>query len=75
MLCVASLVFFDRVALATAVLFAFALVSALVSTMLSFRAKSLRRVIGLGCGTLLVGVILGLAVMLIMISRIAGNPG
>jgi hypothetical protein len=31
-------------------------------------------VVGLGCGTLLAGVVLGLAVMLILISSAAGNP-
>ena len=49
----------------------FALVSALVANLLAARAKSLKAVVARGCGTLLVGVVLGVGVMLLLISHIA----
>jgi hypothetical protein len=74
LLCLLTVILVTKIALATAVLAAFTLVSAVTATLLTIRAVTLRRVIGLGCGTLFAGVLIGLAVMLLLISRIAGNP-
>lgn len=63
-----------RFALATAVFLGFALVSAVIATLGSFRARSLKGVVGVGCGTLLVGLLTGLAIMLVLISSAAGKP-
>ncbi|MFL6121233.1 hypothetical protein [Actinophytocola sp.] len=73
LLCLLTVVFVPRIALATAVLAAFTLVSAITATLLTIRARTLPRVVGVGCGTVLAGVLVGLAVMLVLISRIAGN--
>jgi hypothetical protein len=73
LLCLSAVVFVPRIALATAVLAAFTLVSAIAATLLTVRARTLGRVVGVGCGTLLAGVLIGMAVMLLLISRIAGN--
>jgi hypothetical protein len=73
LLCLLVVVFVDRIALATAAFAGFVLVSAVVSTLLTVRARTTPKVVGFGCGVLLAGVIVGLAVMLIMISRIAGS--
>lgn len=56
---------------ATAVLAAFVLVSAVVANLLAIRAKSLRGIVGVGCGTLLAGVVVGLGACLLLISRAA----
>jgi hypothetical protein len=74
LLCLLTVVFVPRITFGTAVLAAFTLVSAITATLLTIRARTLRRVVGVGCGTLFVGVLIGLAVMLLLISRIAGNP-
>jgi hypothetical protein len=74
LLCLLAVVFITKIALPTAVFAGFTLVSAVVSTLLTIRARSLGRVVGLGCGMLLTGVLIGLVVMLLLISRIAGNP-
>ncbi|HEX6358021.1 hypothetical protein [Actinophytocola sp.] len=74
LLCLMSVVFAERIVLATAVFAAFALVGAVVGTLLTIRAKSVGKVVGLGCGTLLVTLVLGLAIMLILISDTGGNP-
>lgn len=75
LLCLLTVIFVTKIALATAVLAAFTLVSAVSATLLTIRARTLRRVVGVGCGTLFAGVLIGLAVMLLLISRIAGNAG
>ena len=75
LLCLLAVVFVPKIALATAVLAAFTLVSAVSATLLTIRARTLRRVVGVGCGTLFAGVLIGLAVMLLLISRVAGNAG
>jgi hypothetical protein len=72
--CLFTFLLADRIALPTAAFGAFVLASAIVATALAIRARSLRAVVGLGCGTLLAGVVVGLAVMLLLISRITGNP-
>jgi hypothetical protein len=72
--CLFTVILVSRIALPTATFGVFVLVSAVVATVLAIRARSLRAVVGLGCGTLLVGVVVGLAVMLLLISRITGNP-
>jgi hypothetical protein len=74
LLCLLTVVFVTKIALATVALAAFTLVSAITATVLTVRARSLRAVVGLGCGTLLVGVVIGLAVMLVLIAHITGNP-
>ena len=74
LLCLLTLVFASRFTLAVAAFGAFALVSAVAATVLTIRARSVGKMVGLGCGTLFAGVVLGLAVMLILISSIAGNP-
>jgi len=75
LLCLLTVVLVPKIALATAVLAAFTLVSAVSATLLTIRARTLRRVVGVGCGTLFVGVLIGLAVMLLLVSRVAGNAG
>jgi len=75
LLCLLTVIFVTKIALATAVLAAFTLVSAVSATLLTIRARTLRRVVGVGCGTLFVGVLIGLAVMLLLVSRVAGNAG
>lgn len=55
----------------TAVFVAFSLVSALVANLAAARAKSMKAVVTRGCGTLFAGVVLGLGVMLVLISRTA----
>jgi hypothetical protein len=74
LLCLLSFVLFAKLAPAMLVFGAFALVSAVTATLLTIRARSTRAIVGFGCGTLLVGVLIGLAVMLLLISRIAGDP-
>jgi hypothetical protein len=74
LLCLLTVVFVTKIALATAIFAAFVLVSAIAGTVLTVRARSLRTVIGFGCGTLLAGVIIGLAVMLVLIAHITRNP-
>lgn len=72
LLCLLTVVFVERIALAAVVLVAFVLVSALLSTLLTIRARTTPRVVGFGCGVLLAGVVVGLAIMLTMISSLAG---
>lgn len=72
-LCLLAVFLVDRIAPATAVFAAFVLVSAVLSTLLTIRARTTPRVVGFGCGVLLAGVVVGLAVMLIMISGMAGS--
>jgi hypothetical protein len=55
----------------TAIFAGFVLVSAVVANLLAIRAKSLRGIVGVGCGTLLAGVVIGLGVLLLVISRAA----
>jgi hypothetical protein len=74
LLCLLTVVFVSRIALATAAFAGFVLVGAALATLLTVRARTVGRVVGVGCGTLLAGVVLGLAVMLLLISSIAGNP-
>lgn len=74
LLCLLAVVFVTKIALAAAVFAGFTLVSAVVATLLTIRARSLGRVVGLGCGMLLAGVLIGLVVMLLLVSRVAGNP-
>lgn len=74
LLCLLSLLLFDKIVLATAVFAALTLVSAVVATLLTIRARSVKSVVGFGCGILLVGVVVGLGIMLYLISRIAGHP-
>jgi hypothetical protein len=74
LLCLLILVVASQFILAVAAFGALTLVSAVTATLLTVRARSVGRVVGLGCGTLLAGVVLGLAVMLILISSAAGNP-
>lgn len=73
LLCLLSLLLFDRIILATAAFAVLTLVSAVVATLLAVRARSVRGVVGLGCGILIVGVVVGLGIMLFLISRIAGH--
>ncbi len=56
---------------ATAALAGFVLVSAIVANLLAIRAKSLRGIVGVGCGTLLAGFVVGLGVCLLLISKAA----
>lgn len=74
LLCLLSLLLFDKIVLATAAFATSTLVSAVVATLLAIRARSVRGVVGLGCGILIVGVVVGLGIMLFLISRIAGDP-
>lgn len=59
------------VLVATAVLAGSVLVSAIVANLLAIRAKSLRGIVGVGCGTLLAGFVFGLGACLLLISRAA----
>jgi hypothetical protein len=59
------------VLVATAVFGGFVLVSAVVANLLAIRAKSTRGIVGVGCGTLLAGVVIGLGVLLLVISQSA----
>jgi hypothetical protein len=61
----------NAVVLGTAAFGVFVLVSVVVANLLAVRARSLGGVVGRGCGTLLVGVVVGLGVMLLLISRMA----
>jgi len=53
----------------TAVFGGFVLVSAVVANLLAIRAKSLRGIVGVGCGTLLAGVVIGLGMLLLVIAK------
>jgi hypothetical protein len=75
LLCLLSLLLFDKIILATGVFAAFVLVSAVVATLLTIRARSVKGVVGLGCGILLLGAVVGLGIMLVLISRIVGTTG
>lgn len=57
------------VVLATAVFCLVVLVSAIIASLLAVRAGTVRRVVGRGCGTLLAGVVAGLAALFLLISR------
>jgi hypothetical protein len=57
------------VVLSTAAFGVSVLVSVVVANLLAVRARSLGGVVGRGCGTLLVGVVVGLGVMLLLIAR------
>jgi hypothetical protein len=59
------------VLIGTAIFAGFVLVSAVIANLLAIRAKSLRGIVGVGCGTLLAGVVIGLGVLLLVISRAA----
>jgi hypothetical protein len=74
LLCLLCFVFVARIALASAVFAALTLVGGVVATLLVIRARSVRSVVGLGCGTLLVGIVIGLAIMLSLIANVAGAP-
>jgi hypothetical protein len=54
---------------ATAVFCGFVLVSAVVANLLAIRATSVRGIVGVGCGTLLAGVVIGLGVLLSVIAK------
>ncbi|MFI7676096.1 hypothetical protein [Actinophytocola sp. NPDC049390] len=56
---------------ATAVFAGFVLVSAIVANLLAIRSTSLRGIVGVGCGTLLAGFVVGLGACLLLISRAA----
>ena len=53
----------------TAILSGFVLVSAVLANLLAIRAKSTRGIVGVGCGTLLVGTVIGLGVLLLVIAN------
>lgn len=55
----------------TAMFSGFVLVSAVVANLLAIRARSTRGIVGVGCGTLLAGVVIGLGVLLLVISQSA----
>lgn len=55
--------------LGTAVFCGFVLVSAVVANLLAIRARSLRGILGVGCGTLLAGVVIGIGVLLLVIAN------
>jgi hypothetical protein len=74
LLCLLTVVFVTKIAFPTAVFAGFTLISAVASTLLTIRARSLGRVVGLGCGMLLTGVLIGLVVMLLLASRVVGDP-
>jgi hypothetical protein len=59
------------VVLGSVLMFAAVLVSVVLANVLAIRAKSLRRVVGAGCGTLFVGTLLGLGILLVVISTAA----
>lgn len=73
LLCLLSLLLFDKIILATAAFAALVLVSAAVGTLLTIRSRSVRGIVGLGCGILLAGVVVGLGIMLLLISNIVGE--
>jgi hypothetical protein len=56
---------------ATAVFAGVVLVAAVIANLLAIRARSLRGIVGIGCGTLLAGVVAGLGACLLLISRAA----
>lgn len=56
---------------ATAVFCGFVLVSAVVANVCAIRARSLRGIVGIGCSTLLAGVVIGLGACLLLVSRAA----
>jgi len=74
LLCLLSLLLFDKIVLATVAFAALTLVSAAVATLLTIRARTVGRVVGFGCGILFIGVVVGLGIMLFLISRTVGNP-
>ena len=55
----------------TATFAGFVLVAAVLGNLLAVRAKSLRGIVGVGCGTLLAGFVVGLGACLLLISRAA----
>ena len=55
----------------TAVFAGFVLVSAIVANLLAIRGRSTRGIVGVGCGTLFAGVLVGLGACLFLISRAA----
>lgn len=55
----------------TAVFAGFVLVSAIVANLLAIRTASVRGIVGVGCGTLFAGVLVGLGACLFLISRAA----
>lgn len=59
------------VLIGTAMFGGFVLVSAIVANLGAIRATSLRGIVGVGCGTLLAGVVIGLGVLLLVISKAA----
>jgi hypothetical protein len=59
------------VLIGTAVFGGFVLVSAVIANLLAIRARSTRGIVGVGCGTLLAGVVIGLGVLLLVISKAA----
>ena len=56
---------------ATATFAGFVLVAAIVGNLLAIRATSPRGIVGVGCGTLLAGFVVGLGACLLLISRAA----
>lgn len=55
----------------TAVLAGFVLVSTILANLLAIRGRSTRGIVGVGCGTLLAGVLVGVGACLFLISRAA----
>lgn len=55
----------------TAVFAGFVLVSTVVANLLAIRGRSTRGIVGVGCGTLFAGVLVGLGACLFLISRAA----
>lgn len=55
----------------TAVFAGFVLVSTVVANLLAIRGRSTRGIVGVGCGTLVAGVLVGLGACLFLISRAA----
>lgn len=74
LLCLLSLLLFAKIVLATVAFAGLTLVSSIVAVLLTIRSRTVKSVVGLGCGILLVGVVVGLGIMLFLISRMAGNP-
>jgi hypothetical protein len=54
--------------LGSALMFACVVIGVVLANVLAIRARSLRRVVAAGCGTLLAGVVVGLAVLLVVIA-------
>ncbi|MFC4854305.1 hypothetical protein [Actinophytocola glycyrrhizae] len=54
---------------ATAMFSGLVLVSAVVANLLALRVRSTRGIVGVGCGTLLAGVVIGIGVLLLVIAR------